>query len=80
MQPLCKPRAVPLIDQEPQRSSVPTKFRSAVARSGGQEPALGLRPEGRPPGRRAIARLAMDGCEPGGIPFGVGTALQPSSE
>ena len=56
MQPLCKPRAVPLFDQEPQRSSVPAKFRSAVA------------------------RLALDGREPGGILFAVGTALQLSSE
>ena len=80
MQPLCKPRAVPLFDQEPRRFSIPTKFRSAVARSSGQEPALGLRPEGRPPSRRAPARLALDGREHGGIPFGVGTALQLSSE
>ena len=50
MQPLFTPRAVPLFDQETHRSPIPANFRSAVARSGGQEPALGLRLEGRPPG------------------------------
>ena len=71
MQPLCKPRAVLFFDHEPQRSPVPVKFRPAVTRGGGQ---------GRPPGRRASARLALDGRDHGGIPFGVGTALQRSPE
>jgi hypothetical protein len=71
MQPLCKPPAVLLFDHEPHRSPVPVKFRPAVARSGGQE---------RPLGRRASARLALDAREHGGIPFGVGTALQQSPE
>ena len=48
MQFLCKTPAVPLFDREQHRSSVPTKFRSAVARSGGQ---------GRPRGRRAPRAL-----------------------
>ena len=48
MQSLCKTPAVPLFDREQDRSSVPTKFQSAVARSGGQ---------GRPPGRRAARAL-----------------------
>lgn len=53
---LCKPRAVPLFDPEPQRSSVPDTIRSAIARD------------------------ALDGREPGGIPVDVATTLQPSSE
>jgi len=48
MQSLCKTPAVPLFDREQHRSSVPTKFRSAVARSGGQ---------GRPRGRSAARAL-----------------------
>jgi hypothetical protein len=71
MQPLCKPRAVLLFDHEPHRSPVPAKFRPAVTRGGGQ---------GRPLGRRASARLALDGREHAGTPFDVGTALQRSAE
>jgi hypothetical protein len=71
MQHLCKPRAVLLFDHEPHRSPVPAKFRPAVTRGGGQ---------GRPPGRRASARLALDGREYGRTPFGIGTALQQSPE
>jgi hypothetical protein len=71
MQSLCKTPAVPLFDREQHRSSVPTKFRSAVARSGGQ---------GRPRGRRAPARLALDGRKHGGILIGLRKSLQPSAE
>jgi hypothetical protein len=71
MQPLCKPRTVSLFDHEPHRPPVPAKFRPAVQHSGGQ---------GRPPGRRASARLTLDGRERGAIRFGVGTAHQLSPE
>jgi hypothetical protein len=61
MQLLCKPRAAPLFDREPHRFSVPANFNCAAARTGGQEPALRLRSERRPQGRRAPAPLALDG-------------------
>jgi hypothetical protein len=71
MQPLCKPQAVLLFDHESHRSPVPATFRPAVTRGGAQ---------GRPLGRRASARLALDGHEYGRAPFGVGTARQQSPE
>ena len=71
MQSLCKTPAVPLFDREQHRSSVPTKFRSAVARCGGQGAAA------RP---ARSARLAPDDREHGGILIGLGKSLQPSAE
>lgn len=50
-----KPSVIPLFGQNTDHSSVPAKSRTAVARVGGQEPALGHRSEGRPSGRRASA-------------------------
>jgi Transglycosylase SLT domain len=42
-----KSSAIPLLGQSTDHSSVPAKFRTAVARIGGREPALGHRSEGR---------------------------------
>jgi len=56
-----------LFDREPISPSVPIACRTAAARSGGQ---------GRPPGRRAPARLALDGREPGGTLTVIGTGVR----
>jgi hypothetical protein len=58
MRPSLNPIPVPLFDRRPHRSSVPTGYRKAAARSGRQ---------GRPSGRRACARLALYGRKHGGI-------------
>jgi hypothetical protein len=75
-----KHHAVSPVRRELHRSSVPTKVEPAAAHSGGQEPALALRSDGRPSGRRATALLsprfqtfalargqALDGREHDGI-------------
>jgi transglycosylase-like protein with SLT domain len=51
----CKSSVIPLFGQNTDHSSVSGKICTAVARSVGQEPALGQRSEGRPSGRRASA-------------------------
>jgi hypothetical protein len=50
-----KPSAIPLFGQSSDHSCVPAKFRTAVARIGRREPALGHRSEGPPSSRRASA-------------------------
>jgi hypothetical protein len=50
----CKSSVIPLFGQNTDHSSVPAKTCTAVARSGGPEPAPDLI-RGRPPGRRASA-------------------------
>ena len=47
-----KPSGIPLFGQSADHSSVPARFRTAVVRIGGREPALGHRSAGRPSSRR----------------------------
>lgn len=54
----CKPSVILLFGQSPDHCSVPAKFRTAIARIGRQQPALGHRSEGRPSGRRVSASLS----------------------
>lgn len=63
MPPFCCCAPILLFDRRPINPAVPVKARLTTARSGGQEPALGLRPEGRPSCWRAAARLALQGRE-----------------
>jgi hypothetical protein len=50
-----KPPVIPLFGRYADHSFVPARVRTAVARSGGPEPALGQRSEGRPSGRHDSA-------------------------
>ncbi len=79
MQLPCVSLAAPLFDRETHRSSIPTNCPCGAGRSAGQEPALGLRPEGRPPSRRT-ACFALHGREHRDNRVAVAMAVQLLSE